>query len=251
MKKQYLKKLLMIAIVTPAYLQSSYNYDKLEHHRIVHHPSTIIPFIADDAFGNEHAEGEYNHKNKTAVIINADSTSMYSFKNIIITLNPSKPHKKTLPEDLVKIGSYSRIGRVGMPVTIYLFGILVNKKSIFDTQINEPILAAHLISKKFPVIGGPDTFAPIVFIPSEEFSGPGLVGNYFKEKGIATIHDPYGKNNSNYTFENVEENGMSAPENLICIGSYMSTPSCSPNHVCAMVMRTVNLYGKQIDNPNN
>jgi hypothetical protein len=96
----------------------------------------------------------------------------------------------------------------------------------------------------------PATYAPQTFTPSSQFTGDGLIGNYFKATQIATIHDPSSKNQQSYNFEKVEESSdysinEQAPQGLEFIGSFMTPPQCPPGMMCAQVMTVTSLYGKR------
>lgn len=200
----------------------------------------IIPFTPDEAFGGDQAQGKYIIKNQTATIIHNDK--VYSFTNIIKRpTNPYLPTEKNLDENLVLIGLFSNsTNRSEMPVITYLFGIQTK------TENNTEQLSEKQIQNR--IGSNPSTYAPIKFQPGEEFSGDGLIGNYFKNNHIATIHDPSGKSDQSYSFEKVEESELLIPEGLILIGSYLKSPYCPAEMMCATVMTTVNLYGLQVKN---
>lgn len=103
--------------------------------------------------------------------------------------------------------------------------------------------------------GNSTTFAPRTFEPSSDFSGDGLVGNYFSSAQVATIHDPSGQNSKSYKFEEVEEKSgynsdKQAPDGLEFIGSFMSSPKCPAGQMCTMAMKEISLYGKQTTDTN-
>ena len=84
-----------------------------------------LEFQPDQAFGGAQAQGKYDYKDKTATII--DGTTTYSFKFIKELPNPGQPGNK-YNKNLIRFGSFiNRITR-GMPVTMYLFGQLVENE---------------------------------------------------------------------------------------------------------------------------
>ena len=126
---------------------------------------------------------------------------------------------------------------------MYLFGILQNT--------NNEKHNTHII--KEPIGNNPATFAPQTFTPAAEFSGPGLIGNYFSHTKIATIHDPAGDNKTTYTFDNIHEGGLYAPTDdpsLKLIGSFTSGNRCSGG-ICSHAFIVVNLYGHLVQDDEN
>ncbi|MBV8660959.1 MAG: hypothetical protein JO129_02340 [Candidatus Dependentiae bacterium] len=219
----------------------SYDYGRPDaiHSRIYSHG--IVQFTPDKAFGGQNTQGEYNHKKQTATITDTENNIIYSFNNIIKSFNQQKPNKKHLPADLVAIGSFNRQNQFGMFITTYLFGSPINHQTI-SQSINEQKSS----TEKEPIGESSSTFSPITFKPAALFDGPGLVGNYFSDSQTATIHDPTQNNIQSYTFKNVQEAGINAPDGLVKIGSYASRPKCN-NGICSHAIRMINLYGEQIE----
>ena len=87
-------------------------------------PIKSIDFIPHDSFGGHQAIGRYNSKDQIAMIKDGDTT--YEFSKIISNrTNGMLPDKKNLDPNLQLIGSYNtKTNHAGMPVTIYLFGVL-------------------------------------------------------------------------------------------------------------------------------
>lgn len=206
-----------------------------------------IDFIPDAAFGGTTARGIYVKKDRTADIYNGDNS--YHFTKIITQRtneNLVDPEKK--PANTVRIGSFnSKMNHAKMPVTTYVFGVLTvslkqAKQSTTDQASTQQ--PTEKSPETYPSIPGsnPATYAPIQFRPSEEFIGNGLIGNFFKTTGIATIHDPSGTNKQSYTFTNVQTGGTQTPDGTKFIGSYTQQPKCN-GPICPMVIMMVNLYG--------
>jgi len=210
-----------------------------------------IDFIPDPAFGGTTSRGIYVKKDRTADIYNGDKS--YHFTKIITQRtneNLVDPEKK--PANTVRIGSFSsKMNHAKMPVTTYVFGVLTvllekkedpAKQSTTDQSSTQQ--PTEKTSETYPSMPGsnPATYAPIQFRPSEEFIGNGLIGNFFKTTGIATIHDPSGTNKQSYTFINVQTGGTQTPDGTKFIGSYTQQPKCHGT-ICPMVVMMVNLYG--------
>ncbi len=214
-----------------------------------------ISFIPMDAFGGNHAQGEYTRKGKTAIIYNDDA--IYSFNKIKTDKNPSLKKNKL---DLIKIGSFShKTNRFGMPSVTYLFGAGTNEETQNVIDLSNK---TKLLLQNEKVLDDSDyqtSYSAITFQPSQEFSGEKLVGNYLSSSHMATIQDPSGINNQIYIFENIVE-GL--PPSMtsdtvrpmyqpILIGSYASTPHCSNGipKICSNAIKITQLYGnlKQIN----
>jgi len=210
-------------------------------------PIRSIDFIPEDLFGGHQATGSYNPKDQTAMIKDGDTT--YEFSKIISNrTNAMLPNKKNLDHNLQLIGSYNtKTNHAGMPVTTYLFGVF-NKNE--ESENISPSVEQITELTHSAIGGNPATWAPVVFYPSDQFAGDGLIGNYFASNSVATIHDPSGNNNQNYTFINVEQGGIQEPQEKVLIGSYGSKPQCS-GIICSHAMMIVNLYGnlKNDDQP--
>jgi hypothetical protein len=87
------------------------------------------------------------------------------------------------------------------------------------------------------------TYAPITFYPENPYQGEGLIGNYFASSETATIHDPTGKNQTQYTFINVTQGSeFSPPAGKVYIGSYIQ-PGPSNGTISSHVVMQINLYG--------
>ena len=221
-------------------------------------PLKLIDFIAEDLFGGSKAKASYNPKKQTATI--KDGHTIYNFSKMISNrTNESLPNKKNLDPNLMLIGSFNtKTNHAGMPVTTYLFGVLNKNEKLLKNnasleQRTEPVLldnnGNNVISKVDPttckpIMVGTDsrTWAPIIFDPSDQFAGEGLIGNYFASSSVATIHDPSGTNKQSYRFKRVQKGGVQQPEGLVLIGSYASRPQCSGN-ICSHAIMMVNLYG--------
>jgi hypothetical protein len=196
-------------------------------------PVKMINFTPELAFGGDQATGTYNPKKQLAMI--HDTNQIYKFIKITQQrTNATMPDKKNLDPNLTLIGSFStKTNHAGMPVTMYLFGVSENK--LTPNPLN-PEIKNNLPGSN------PATYAPRVFLPAHQFASDGLVGNYFASSHVATIHDPSGSNQQSYTFENVQEGGITAPDGLVLLGSYTSRPACSGN-ICSHAIALVNLYG--------
>jgi len=197
-----------------------------------------INFIPEKEFGGNLAQGKYNPKKQIATITNGNEKFVFT-KTTCHPTNPWIPDKKNLDPNIILIGSYTTIKtkKPEMPITNYIFGVLEHT----SLPKTDPLENDHAIA---PMGSNPGTYAPVIFQPSEEFAGTGLIGNYFSSNKIATIHDPSGQNKEEYTFENVQQGGIQAPDELILIGSYtLQPPSDGMIHSHAIPM--INLYGKR------
>jgi len=197
----------------------------------------MIDFIPEQAFGGNQATGIYNPKKKQIAMIK-DKNQIYQFIKITQQrTNSSMPDKKNIDPNLILIGSFStKTNHAGMPVTMYLFGVNQNK-----LQQIPKVDPASL--NPTPMVGtDPATYAPKMFLPAKQFTGDGLVGNYFASSHVATIHDPSGNNLQSYTFKNVQEGGIQAPDGLVLVGSYTAKRACNGN-ICSHAIALINLYG--------
>jgi len=94
--------------------------------------------------------------------------------------------------------------------------------------------------------GSSNTYAPQIFKPAQAFNKKGMVGNYFASNSTATIHNPSLTEENGYTFTQVVDHGITAPQGKILIGSYLKHPNKAklgkPQHGGVAV---INLYGVQ------
>jgi len=173
-------------------------------------PSTYRPitysFKPAPKFSGDNFTGMYIQNSQTAIINDASGSLLYSFHNV-----------QTSPAaGLILIGTYTPAptsnGKVSSNAFVLkkLYGQLDSSMVGTDSSTYTPRSAI-----------GASSVAPVVFIPAEQFSGNGLVGNYFVRSASATIHDPSSINPVNYTFYNVtEDTSTQAPEGFVLIGSY-------------------------------
>ena len=195
----------------------------------------IIYFIPDKQFGKNLEQGQYDPKNQTAIIFNKKDKLFFT-KITTHPTNPWLPDKKNLDPEIILIGSYTTIKnkKPEMPVTTYIFGVLEHaalpQNNAHDAHVR-------------PMGSNPGTYAPITFQPSDQFASKGLIGNYFSNNKIATIHDPSGINKQEYTFQDVQEGGKKAPEGFVAIGSYASQPQ-SNGMIVSHAIQMINLYGR-------
>jgi hypothetical protein len=143
MKKFNIKiaALFIAMIATTITIQPRYSFDNSDKiHSVYSHG--IAQFTPDKAFGGQTAQGEYNHKKQTAIITDTENNIVYSFNNIVISLNQQKPHKKHLAPDLVPIGSFNHTNQFNMLITTYLFGSPIDHQAIsivnlYDQQMED------------------------------------------------------------------------------------------------------------------
>ncbi len=207
-----------------------------------------ITFIPHELFGGHNATGQYNRKNKTAMITHGQN--IYNFSKITEERTNPWLDKKNLDPDLIMIGSFSnKTNHAGMPVTIYIFGIAAknnpknSQESMEDIHTAQNKIDAKKQPSQKPIGSNPGTYAPVAFQPAEQFAGQGLVGNYFSSNQVATIHDPSGVNPTSYTFKNVQTGGIAVPTGLTLIGSYTSQPACK-GMICSHAIMMMNVYGQ-------
>jgi hypothetical protein len=209
----------------------------------------IKEFTPDKQFGGVQARGQYIRQLQTARITYGNS--IYTFTNIKQGRNPVLKPKKNDPKNLILVGTFTTYNSgPEMPVTTYLYGVLKKKyknpRFHIKTQQNQP----DTQNEQDPVGTNPATYAPMTFEPSENFQGTDLIGNYFKATQVATIHDPSGQNKQIFRFNNVQQGGITTPEGLTLIGSYVPQKQCSGN-VCSHARIRINLYGTLIENDEN
>jgi|GEM_PF-1416633 len=162
-----------------------------------------IKFKPASEFASPGMIGTYYEDLQQATIQNPASSddNFYQFINVVTG-------GIATPSGLIKIGSYTYspparngIKRMGMRM-INVYGNLFNQDAMPGSNSR--------------------TYAPIVFAPSDEFSIPGALGNYFVGSQIATIHNPSLSDNQNDTlFTNIiSSNNHDNPEGFEFIGSY-------------------------------
>lgn len=220
-----MKKITILqAVIITTFFVTTHTYDQVvHHHKKIDHKH--IPFTPEDSFGGFQAIGSYNEKEKTVTIMN--NNIIYSFNNIIESINPSLPEKYNNIPNIVYLGSFTnRSTRANMPILTHLFGVISDEKTNADNHMLHAV-TSEAYNKISHTKFGEDqiTWAPKTFTPSAEFSGDGLIGNYFVHSKTATIHDPKRNNTQTYTFENVQQSQSADVEHIPLIGSYTDNDS--------------------------
>jgi len=201
----------------------------------------IKEFTPDKQFGGVQARGQYIRQLQKARIIHANI--IYTFTNIQQSRNPVLKPKKNNPKNLILVGTFNTYNSgPEMPVTTYLYGVLKKKSKNPRFHVKAPKNITDSFNNQAPIGSSPTTYAPRTFEPAENFQDNNLIGNYFEATQTATIHDPSGQNQQQYSFKNVQTGGIENPEGLILIGSYVPAKQCSGN-ICSHARIRINLYG--------